>query len=224
MDSFPENSALSLVYHNSGRSISYAQILHSQFYDNRIAIQNFTSSTTGSEVITGISFPGRGGAFGIFVNDVIENATVNVIVDGCNFTNNNARAYGGAIYLTTNGLSGGNTFTVINSVFNRNRATIGGGAYSLGSSRTGNFSNITSFVPSHFHLDNCNFTQNSAQFGGAVGFVTTLDRKRTTDTFTISNCIFDGNVAKTLGAAVMFSPLTYPHLPEQDSPYIITDW
>jgi len=221
-DYFPENSAVSLVYRNSGQIISHVQIFNSQFHYNSIKLIKGYESI--SEATIGDRYPGRGGALGLFIIEPLKNKRVNTIIDECNFTNNNADTYGGAIYLTSNGLSSGHNYTLINSVFDRNYAGVDGGGVSEGSTKTGNFSLDTIFDPSHYHFANCNFTRNSADFGGAIGFVIGLNRKRTTDTVSISNCIFELNTGRILGAAIMVSTLTYPHLPEQDSPYNITNW
>ena len=221
VDNFPENSALSVVYRSSGRNMSYLQIVNSQFHYNSIKI---LKSKDASEAVIGNSFPGRGGALGIFVNEPIKDTAVEITIDRCYFTNNTADAYGGAIYITSHGLSSGHNFKLTNSVFDRNYAAIDGGGFVQTSTKTGNFSIDTVFTPSHYYLTNCNFTQNSADFGGAVGLITALNKKRTTDTVSINNCIFDKNFANTIGAAIMFSSLTYPHLPEQDFPIDISNW
>ena len=221
VDNFPENSALSVVYQSSGQITSYLQILNSQFHYNSIKI---VETKDASEPVIGNSFPGCGGALGIFVNEPIKDTAVEILIDDCNFTNNTADTYGGAIYMTSHGLSSGHNFMLTNSVFDRNYAAIDGGGFVQTSTKTGNFSIDTVFTPSHYHVADCNFTQNSADFGGAVGLITALNKKRTTDTVSISNCIFDGNVANTIGAAIMLSSLTYPHLLEQDFPDNISNW
>lgn len=221
VNDFPENSALSVVYQSSGQNTSYLQIINSQFHYNSIKI---LQTKDASETIMGNSFPGRGGALGIFVNEPIKDTAVEILIDGCTFTNNTADTNGGAVYMISHGLSSGHNFILTNSVFDRNYAAINGGGFVQSSTKTGNFSNDTIFTPSHYHIANCNFTQNSADFGGAVGLITALNKKRTMDTVSIHNCIFDGNVANTIGAAIMFSSLTYPHLPEQDFPINISNW
>ena len=218
---FPENSALSLVYRSSGHEISHVQIINSQFHYNSIKL---LEEEKASEGVLDTDYPGRGGALGIFINEPIKDVAVNMIIDECNFTNNTADAYGGAIYLTSNKLSSGHNFTMINSVFDRNYAGISGGGFAQGSTKSGDFNITTVFISSHYYLDNCSFTQNSAQYGGGVSIIIALNRKRTTDTVSIDNCIFDGNIGSTIGAAVMISSLTVPHLPEQDFPYNITNW
>lgn len=221
-NSFPENSALSIVYRGSGRNMSYVQIYNSQFQYNSVG--NKETERNHNVAATGSSYPGRGGALGIFINEPIRNTAINIVISECSFINNTAGLFGGAIYLTSNQLSSGHSFRLINSVFEQNYAGVDGGGFSQGSTKTGNFSIHTFFTASNYHLENCNFTQNTAQFGGAVGFVTALDRKRTADTISISDCIFDGNVGTYIGAALMFSSLTYPHLPEQDFPHNISNW
>ena len=218
---FSENSALSLVYQSSGRKISHVQILNSQFHYNSIKL---LEAEKASEGVRGTDYPGRGGALGIFINEPIKDTAIYMIIDECNFTNNTADAYGGAIYLTTNQLSSGHRITLINSVFDHNYAGISGGGFAQGSTKSGDFNITTVFTPSHYQLDNCSFTHNSAQYGGGVIFIIALNRKRTTDTVSLNNCIFDGNIASTIGAAIMISSLTYPHLPEEDFPYNISNW
>ena len=218
---FTENSALSFVYHNSGQKAFYVNIFRSQFHYNSAILENPERT---SEGVLGEDFSGRGGAMGIFIDEPIKDTAVTMFINECNFTNNTAQAYGGAIYLSSGGLSSGHRITLINSVFNCNYATIDGGGFAQGSTKSGDFNITTVFIPSHYHLENCNFTQNSAKYGGGVGFIVGLHRKRTTDTVSINNCIFDGNIGSTIGAALMISSLTVPHLPEQDFPYNITNW
>ena len=74
--------------------MSYVQIFDSQFHYNAIKMLNIEDS---SEAVLGNSFPGRGGALGIFINEPIKDAAVEITIDGCNFTNNTAEAYSGAI-------------------------------------------------------------------------------------------------------------------------------
>ena len=218
---FTENSALSLVYQNSGRKLFSVNIFNSQFNHNSAILEEPERS---SEGVLGEDFFGRGGAIGIFIDEPIKDTAVTMIIDECIFTNNTADAYGGAIYLSSGGLSSGHRITIINSVFDHNYAAIDGGGFAQGSTKSGEFNITTVFTPSHYQLDNCNFTQNSAKYGGGVGFIIGLHRKRTTDTVSINNCIFDGNIGSTIGAAIMISSLTVPHLPEQDYPYNISNW
>ena len=220
-DHFPENSALSLVYRSSGQKLSHVQILNSQFHYNSIETAKIEGT---SRAIIGDNYPGRGGALGIFINEPIVNTAVEMVIDKCNFTNNRAAAYGGAVYIHSNQLSSGHNLTLTNSIFDRNFAANGGGGIAQGSTKTGNFSIDTVFTPSHYLLANCNFTQNTAQFGGGGSFTIAFDRKETTDIVSISNCIFGGNVGMNIGAAIMFSSLALPHLPEQDIRYKISNW
>ena len=210
-----------MVYRNSGRTVSYLQIFDSQFYYNSIQL---LESEDASTYVIGNNYPGHGGALGVFINEPIKDTAVEIIIDGCDFTNNTADVYGGGIYLTSNGLSSGHTLRLTNSVFDCNYAATNGAAFSQGSTKSGNFSVYTIFKPSDYQVTNCNFTHNSADFGGAVGFLTALSRKRTADTVAVSNCIFDGNFASNIGAAILFSSVTYPHLPEQDFPFNISNW
>lgn len=219
-DNFSENSALSIVYQSSGRKLSYVQIVNSWFYYNAVRIVELESA---SEAIIGARYPGRGGALGVFINEPIENTAIKIFISKCSFTYNKA-TYGGAIYLHSNQLSSGHNFTVIESAFDHNYAAIAGGGIDQASTKIGNISANTIFTPSHYYLADCNFTGNIAQFGGAVNFVAAFNRRETTDTVYVDNCIFNGNIGIVLGAAIMISALSYPHVAEQDVPYTISNW
>ena len=134
-DHFPENSALSLVYRSSGQKLSHVQILNSQFHYNSIETAKIEGT---SRAVIGNNYSGRGGALGIFINEPIVSAAVEMVIDRCNFTNNKAAAYGGAVYLTSNQLSSGHNLTLTNSKFDHNFAANGGGGIAQGSTKTGN--------------------------------------------------------------------------------------
>ena len=197
------------------------QIFNSQFHYNSINTGKIEGT---SMAVIGKDFPGRGGALGIFINEAIKNTAVIMTIDKCNFTNNKAEAYGGALYLQSNQLSSGHSFILTNSIFESNYAAIGGAGIAQGSIKIGDFDSNTIFTPSHYYLVDCKFTNNTAQFGGAVSFIEALDRKQTNDIISIHNCIFDGNIGMNIGAAILFSSLTLPHLAGQDIPYNISNW
>ena len=134
-------------------------------------IQAFSVSASGVIIknltIKNANFNGDGGAIYFSGSGTVEN---------CNFTNNHASEYGGAIWIYSG--------TVTNCNFADNTATYGGAVYFL------NTGNVT----------NCNFADNKAtgdySYGGAVYFYQ--------GTGTVSNCNFTGNSAIRGGGAVSF--------------------
>jgi len=128
------------------------------------------------------------------------------------------------VYISANGLSGGHRVTITDTVFNNNTAVFTGAAIFEASTKTGNFTGIGQFNRSYFHLSHCNFSGNVSDFGSSFIFVISFSRKRTSDFVSISNCMFDGNNATTIGAAIQISSLTYQQLPSQDTPFNISNW
>jgi len=220
---FPENSAISIVYRNSSLTTSIVSIANSQFIDNHIKISEVEiPETTSSTAILSNFYPGRGGGWGLFINELINQ--VKATIDNCVFINNSAGAYGGGYYFASNGISGGHNITITNSLFANNSAAFNGAGIFQGTTKTGTITDDTYFAPIDFIVANCNFTGNKAQFGGGVSFIQAFARRQITDTVSISNCIFDGNTATTVGSAILLSSHAYVQLAEMDNPYSIANW
>ncbi|XP_065897687.1 uncharacterized protein [Dysidea avara] len=214
---FPENGAVSLTYRNSSLHKSSIHVLNSQFNHNSISIN---APSVRGEGAFGDNYPGRGGGLGLYINELLNQ--INLTIDNCMF-NNNSAVDGGGVYISANGLSGGHRVTITNSVFNNNKAVFTGAGIFEASSKTGNFSGIDQFNRSYFSLSHCNFSRNVGDFGSSYIFVISLSRKRTPDRVSISDCIFDGNSATTVGSAIQISSLTYLQLPSLDTPYNISN-
>ena len=220
-ENFRENGAVSLAYRNSSLQTSSVRIQNSQFNHNNISINTTVRASVRGEGAFGSSYPGRGGGLGLYINEVANQ--INLTIDNCTFNNNSAMD-GGGVYISVNGLSGGHQISITNSVFNNNKAVFTGAGIFEASSKTGNFSGVSRFNRSYFHLSNCNFSGNVADFGSGYIFLVSLSRKRTPDSVSISGCIFYGNNATTTGSAIQISSLTYVQLPSQDTPYNISNW
>ncbi|WP_296876590.1 right-handed parallel beta-helix repeat-containing protein, partial [uncultured Methanobrevibacter sp.] len=158
-------------------------------------IRTFYVSASGVTIknltIINANYNGDGGA--IYFSSSATSGTVS----NCNFTDNSATYYGGAVYLSgtgnvTNCNFTGNTAnnggairmysgTVSNCNFTGNTATSQGGAIRFGSTGA---------------VTNCNFVNDSASSkGGAVYFL---------NTGTVANCTFVNNSATGDGGAVYF--------------------
>ena len=218
---FPENSAISLAYRNSSRSTSIVSITNSQFINNHIRISVVEApETTASAAVMGGFYPGRGGGLGLFINELVNQ--VKATIHNCMFINNSAGAYGGGYYFASNGLNGGYV-TITNSLFVNNTAIVNGAGIFQGTTKT---ADDTYFTPINFTVVNCSFTGNKAKFGGGVSFnlYLALARRHISDNVSISNCMFDGNTATTIGSAILISSYAYVQLADIDKPYIITSW
>ncbi|RAP47174.1 MAG: hypothetical protein BZ136_06645 [Methanosphaera sp. rholeuAM74] len=125
-----------------------------------------TASTTQDSATTNY---GYGGA--------IYNSGPESVIENCTFTENEAYS-GGAI--DDEGISS----TIEDSVFDKNTAIDCGGAVFTINNGTGTTTN----------LNNCNFTENSAENGGAVAIIGNV-------TINIDECSFDQNTANSYGGA-----------------------
>ena len=193
---------------NSLQGNASLNITLSQFVNNSLAIDgavinavetsimiresNFTSNTANNGGVA-------------FVQDCFVN------ISDCMFVENSAlRSRGGAINSQTRLLGDRETF-ITNSSFQRNSATLNGGAvYS---------------VDAAIHIDLCVFQNNSAIFGGSIHMESGLDRNTNTtiansvfsyhsetlmlnlgggNVYNVDNCIFEFNTATTPNAIVIF--------------------
>ena len=220
-ESFRENGAVSLAYRNSTLHTASVYVLSSQFNHNSITIDTTKRPSIRGEGAFGDRYPGRGGGLGLYINELVNQ--INLTIDNCMF-NNNSALDGGGVYISANGQSGGHRVMITNSVFNNNKAVFTGAAIFEASSKTGNFTGIGQFNRSYYYLSHCNFSGNVGDFGSSFIFVISLSRKRTPDFVSICNCMFDGNNATTVGAAIQISSLTYLQLPSQDTPFNISNW
>ena len=147
------------------------------------------------------------------------------LINNSNFINNSA-SWGGAVYTVGKHTSGITKLTVLNSVFDGNKATFGAAVYvenaavevdnslfkfnkgigtgSYGTSSTqgaailvmedtdGSYANVHASAS----IKNSNFTNNSANKGGAISFATVSDAS------TVDNCNFINNTASQYGGAI----------------------
>ena len=104
-------------------------------------------------------FSGRGGGIGMYIN---EYNITGSITDSF-FIENSVRLYGGAIFLVVFGKQTQNTVLVQRNVFKNNVAELGGGAII-----STFFSNGAHDSPHTVVMEDCSFTGNRAETGGAT--------------------------------------------------------
>ena len=150
---------------------------------------------------------GRGGGLSVFFKGNASNNSI--IIDDCVFKNNQA-VWGGGIYTEFQDTSHYNLLSVNSTVLEgnslyysdvRNEGTGGGGArvdYVY-------FDTFSSYG-NNIIFTNCNFTNNTAYYGGAISFYSAVQLTNLTslNSFELHGCSFSSNVGR-IGAAVDIS-------------------
>ena len=158
----------------------------------------------------------RGGGFGLFLDDNYYNITVTI--SNCTFDSNNSSAYGGGLYINLNGKDTHHNITVVGCTFlNNYSARFGGGiliAFLLANQESG---------PSQITVNNCNFSNNQAQYGGGFSSNQFYNLGQG-NMVQIMNSLFVGNQAKITGSAVNFVSFEYTQNRNTIIPYLIQNW
>ena len=181
-------------------------ISNCNFLENNATLGNTTPTYIVHHCNDSWCFPfGRGGGMAVyFSGDATKNS---LSVRGCTFANNSAELSGGGIFVGFLSNSTNNKVEINSSTFQNNscsreqplvsRYSIGGGV------------NIIFDFWSHDNqasISRCNFTNNSAQWGGGVSLYsdTVPQGERAVDLVKIRNCKFEENMARIGSALDMF--------------------
>ena len=203
-DNFPD----SVPSQNDLNSNSYYTISDCNFYNN-IAVKinplvsfnkNLTLFPCGEQTF------GHGGGMSVFFRGNSSSNTFNII--NTDFVNNTA-VWGGGLFIEFHHYASGNIFIVESSQFSNNSCidsdnpdgTVGGGVQIA-------YTPYDSLVlPSHNNVtfSHCNFTHNTAYWGGGVSYVIVTELHATgTNSLYFTNCQWQHNEAK-FGAGVDLS-------------------
>ena len=196
-------------------------ITNSTFKGNIANISNFDNNTFILPHKQYHAAFGRGGGLSVFVKG---NASNNYIeIDNCTFKDNQA-VWGGGMFAEFQDTSHDNVFVVRSSLLEnntlyyngvRNEGTGGGGA------RMGYiyFNNFTSYG-NNITFIQCNFTNNSAYYGGALSFYSSRQSnyQSSVNAFKLHHCYFSNNSGR-LGAALDIS-LWHSSIEGRD-PYLV---
>ena len=148
-----------MEYNQPTTSKTSISISHSHFINNKG--ENVSINPKGLGMAESHIGFGRGGAVALFLlNSSISDLTLDV--SDCEF-NSNTAAWGGAVYTRFLGESSSNTVSIRRSFFNKNNATLSGGALFVASTQIADFKNTV-------HLTGCWFDSNEAKVGGAIGY------------------------------------------------------
>ncbi len=118
----------------------------------------------------------RGGALNAYLSS--GNVTDSMHIDLCMFSNNLSNSFGGGFHFES--VAPDYIVTLTNSSFTENKGASGGGAVI-----------ITRDDNSHAIVDNCQFIANDGRQSGGLH----MEPEGNECTYTVSNCIFDGNKA-----------------------------
>ncbi|XP_078369552.1 uncharacterized protein LOC144653438 [Oculina patagonica] len=127
----------------------------------------------------------------------------NVVIQACNFTDNQA-SWGGGLQMETKDKTENNSFIMEETTFRGNRADLAGGG-----ARIGNTPNKDAQLElNRFHINNCSFVNNVAVWGGGASiFGSTIPRKCAKHTdpnvtqFYFNGCSWQSNIGN-VGAAM----------------------
>ena len=180
---------------------------------------------TSNTVLSSKVYTQRGGGMaGYFGAAGLE---INFLVEGCTFANNSAQDSGGGIYINLSGAKGMHAnMTVRESNFSGNFATVDGGGLEV------TFDTIESVLfPSFLLVQDCNFTQNRASYGGAFKPVQ-LSSQGNLNYVHVERSMFQQNhaIARAEVGAVMHLQTFYAglgasqHVAQNTDRIVVEDW
>ena len=189
------------------------EVRDSNFTNN--SASNFRSSNDalGEGILVG-----RGGGMGVWMGEVRYNITV--MITGCLFERNIARAYGGGLYLLHHGNPSHHSGVVEHTQFVSNRANLGAGALAcIGLGALVNFHHTT-------NVRDCVIRDSHGDAGGGIYF--SMNEGGRTNLLVVERTQFIGNHAindeNGFGAALATDVLQDFHGQESFNVHLFTDW
>ena len=167
---------------------------HCLFVNNSATVSAESMRTSTSTIATGV-FTGRGGGFGVFVQDSIRNVSIWTI--DSEFIDNYAFSFGGGMYVALNGDKNQHNSTLQYCQFINNRANLGAGGMLIVFLSNGDRRN-----PMTATFSNCYFARNYAETGGAMYIFPEYSLGGDGNVAFIDNCTFEYNEASSFGGAV----------------------
>ena len=181
------------------------------FEDNQATVTDTVKYTT-TAFGTGYTQFGRGGGLSVFFKG--QATRNNVIINNTKFINNGA-LWGAGYHSDFLDCSADNRLIVNNSLFINNRCYYNNSIYGIGTGGGGirvalHYYNST-VHDNRIDIRRCNFTDNSAGYGGGVSFSTVRQSDMGLLNYTISfkQCVWSNNVART-GSGVDLNVHVFP--------------
>ena len=212
--------AVSIGYHNNNNfendTIPIVLISDSHFINNDATVRNNTFSTSTTAFLHN-RFTGRGGSIALLMNLTVSDLNVNI--SGCQFKQNHAVSFGGAIYLLFTSKELHHMIIIEDSCFIDNVADNGAGAIQV----TFNRAEVLSGQPMTAIIRNCTFIGNKAFIGGAVFLFPSLEGAEG-NLLVIEDCYFYKNHADETGAGVSASQFAFFVPKDKLVNHRITNW
>ena len=169
-------------------------ILDGCLFMNNTASTTTESTRTTTNIVSDKIITGRGGGFGLYMKEFIQNITA--LITECRFISNLAISFGGGVYVAFNG--GANQHVVFEHChFEGNVARMGAGGACIVFFTVG-----VRELPMSFTFHDCNFTQNIATNGGGIYIFPEYTTGGNGNVVFIENCTFEENESSSNGGAV----------------------
>ena len=219
--------ALSIGFNETFPNTTPPQILiQDSIFNDNVANVSRDRKATPNAVLSSKVYTQRGGGMaGYFGAAGLE---INFLVERCTFANNSAQDSGGGIYISLSGARGMHAnVTVRESIFWGNFATVDGGGLEV------TFDTIESVLfPSYVLVQDCNFTQNRARYGGAFKPVQ-ISSQGNLNYVQVERSMFQQNHALAraeVGAAIHLQTFSYAglgtsqHVGQNTDRILVKDW
>ena len=169
-------------------------VKHCLFINNSATVSAKSMLTSTNVIASGV-FTGRGGGFGVFVQDSIRSVSIWAI--DSEFIDNYAFSFGGGMYVALYGDKNQHNMTLQGCRFINNRSNLGAGGMLIVFLSNGDRRN-----PMTARFSNCYFARNYAETGGGMYIFPEYSLGGDGNVAFIDNCTFEDNEASLFGGAV----------------------
>ena len=167
---------------------------HCLFINNSARASTKTRLTS-TEILSNGVFPSRGGGFGLFMRESVQNISSRII--HCQFTNNYAFSFGGGVYVAFHGGTNQHRVTIDNCQFVNNTGRLGAGGTLLIYFTNGDIN-----FPMTAIIQNTYYAGNRGETGGAMYIFPEYSLGGDGNVAVINNCTFLDNEASSYGGAI----------------------
>ena len=184
---------------------------------NNSAIVTTKSLRTSTDILSNGVFPSRGGGFGLFMRESIQNISAKIV--NCHFANNYAFSFGGGVYVVFNGDVNQHVVVIDSCHFVNNTGRLGAGGTLFIYFANGDIS-----FPMTAIIRSCHYVGNKGETGGAMYIFPEYSLGGDGNIAFIDNCTFEDNEASSYGGAIataIYSLFRYQSLLPL---YHITNW
>jgi len=196
-------------------NIAVVLVTDSSFVSNQARVKTETFQDSTGAFLAG-RFTGRGGGLAILMNPSSGNLSINV--RRCNFSNNYAVSFGGALYMLLTANEQYYQVTIEDSQFINNRVDNGGGGIQLSYTTAQGLPGY----PVTAVIRNCSFIGNKAIIGSGTFFFILSPQRYSIATF--ENCYYYRNEAIETGGAILVSQFAFFEFQEILTSHRMVNW